>query len=181
MERHEVLTFTPVDHRDARVHRTGFDLNDPYVEHCWGSLIGPSATLLLRRMPTLWIEREPATIAHGELSRTLGLGGGSGANSRLLRSINRVVRYGLATWDREGTGLDVYLQVPELRARQLEGLPEWTRRAHFRLLDAHLQSITERGGIGRDVAVISARLDRVQQPPTVKPVTPTTSTRTLGR
>lgn len=181
MENPDVLTFTPVDHPDARVHRTGFDLTGTYVEHCWSAVIGPSATLLLRRMPTLWIERAPATITYGELSRTLGLGGGSGANSRLMRSIDRVVRHGLATWEREGTGLDVYLQAPELNARQLERLPEWTRRAHLRLLDAHAQSITQRDETGRNVSVISARLDRIQQPRTATPARPTTPTRTIGR
>ena len=63
MENHSVLTFTPVEHPDARVQRLGFDLSDPYVEHCWGPVIGPSATLLLRRIPTLWTDWVPATIS----------------------------------------------------------------------------------------------------------------------
>src|SRR5680860_307720 len=112
MESKEVLTFTPVDHPDARVRRAGFDLSDPYVEHCWGPVIGPSATLLLRRMPALWTERVPATITHNELGRSLGLGAGAGANSRLMNSLDRVVRYGLGAWHEQGRSLDVYLRAP---------------------------------------------------------------------
>ena len=81
MENHSVLTFTPVEHPDARVQRLGFDLSDPYVEQCWGPVIGPSATLLLRRIPTLWTDWVPATISHEELARSLGLAAGTGANS----------------------------------------------------------------------------------------------------
>ncbi len=106
------------------MQRVGFDLTDPYVEQCWGPVIGPSATLLVRRMPTLWTERVPATITHGELARSLGLGAGAGANSRLMHSIDRVVRYGLATWHEEGRSLDVYLQAQGLEAHRLDRLPE---------------------------------------------------------
>lgn len=181
MENHDVLTFTPVNHPDARVQRVGFDLTDLYVEQCWSSVVGPSATLLLRRMPALWIERDPATITHDELTRTLGLGAGTGANSRLMRSIDRVVRYGLATWHEEGRSLDVYLQVPGLKPHQLDGLPEWTRRAHDRLLDAHVRQLADREETVSNVAAITVRLDRLQHPRTLKPVTPSTHTRATGR
>ena len=43
MENHDVLTFTPVENPDPRVQRVGFDLTDPYVEQCWGPVVGPSA------------------------------------------------------------------------------------------------------------------------------------------
>lgn len=62
MENHTVLTFTPVDHPDARVQRLGFDPAGPNVEQCWGPVIGPSATL--------WTERVPATVTHEELARS---------------------------------------------------------------------------------------------------------------
>ncbi len=94
MENQTVLTFTPVDHPDARVQRVGFDLADPYVVQCWGQVIGLSATLLLRRMSILRSERVPATITHEELARSLGLGAGTGTNSRLLHAIDRTARFG---------------------------------------------------------------------------------------
>lgn len=60
MERDRILRFTPVDHPDDRVQRVGFDLTDPYVEQCWSAVVGPSSTLLLRRMPDLWAVNSPA-------------------------------------------------------------------------------------------------------------------------
>jgi len=181
MENHDVLSFTPIEHPDPRVQRVGFDLTDPYVEQCWGPVVGPSATLLLRRMPTLWTERVPATITHGELSRTLGLGAGAGANSRLMHSIDRLVRYRLATWHEKGQSLDVYQQAPGLLPHQLERLPEWTRQAHARLLDAHVQRIGERDETAPKVAAITARLDRLQHPRSIDAATPTAPTRAVGR
>ena len=181
MDNRDALTFTPVDHPDARVRRVGFDLTDPYVEQCWGPVIGPSATLLLRRMPTLWTERVPATITHRELARSLGLGAGAGANSRLMHSIDRLVRYRLASWHEESRSLDVYLQAPGLEPHRLDRLPEWTQRAHERLLGGHVQQIVEHEETGPKVAAITARLDRLERPRTIEPATPPAPARAIGR
>ena len=181
MENHEVLSFTPVDHPDARVRRAGFDLSDPYVEQCWGPVIGPSATLLLRRMPTLWTERVPATITHSELGSSLGLGAGAGANSRLMNSLDRVVRYGLGAWHEQGRSLDVYLRAPGLLPHQLERLPEWARRAHERLLDAPVHRLAEPEDTGPKVAAVTARLDRLRPPRVIEPANVPVRTRASGR
>jgi len=134
-----------------------------------GPVIGPSATLLLRRTPMLWTERVPATISHSELGRTLGLGAGAGANSRLKNSLDRVVRYGLGAWHEQGRSLDVYLRAPGLSPHHLERLPKWTRRAHERLLDAHVRQLTGPEAAGPKVAAVTARLDRLQRPRAVEP------------
>lgn len=181
MENHDVLTFMPVEHPDPRVQRVGFDLTDPYVEQCWGQVLGPSAMVLLRRMPTLWTERVPATITHEELSRTLGLGPGAGSNSRLSRSIDRLVRYQLAAWHEEGRSLDVYQRAPGLSPRQIERLPDWTRRVHERLLGAHVQQLADRDETGPRVAAIAARLDRLQRPHAVAQAPPSAPARAVGR
>ena len=164
MEPSDVLTLTPIDHPDERVSRVGFDLTSPYVEQCWGPVVGPSATMLLRRMPTLWTERVPATITHRELARSLGLGGGTANNSRLAYTLDRINRFGLATWDRQAGTLDVYLQVAGLTQPQLHRLPEWTQRAHERLLDSHVRQLDEHQQATPRVAAITTRLDRLQQP-----------------
>jgi len=165
MEPERTLYFTPVDHPDARVQRIGFDLTDPYVEQCWSAVVGPSSTLLLRRMPVLWVARVPAEIDAGELSRSLGLGFGVGENSRLVNTLQRLVRYGLASPAVDGAGLDVYRQVAPLAPRQLARLPEWTRDAHERLFGAHLEQIDESARHQTNVASITARLDRLQHGP----------------
>jgi hypothetical protein len=163
MERDRTLCFTPVDHPNARVRRIGFDLTDPYVEHCWSAVIGPSSTLLLRRLPTLWVARVPAEIDASELSQSLGLGGGVGEHSRLVNTLQRLVRFGLAAPAVDGAGLDVYRQVAPLSGRQLARLPEWTRDAHERLFGTHLEQIDHGARHQASVASITARLDRLQQ------------------
>ena len=123
MERDQTLRFTPVDHPDTRVQRVGFDLNDPYVEQCWSAVVGPSSTLLLRRMTVLWLAQVPAQIGASELSQSLGLGVGVGERSRLANTLNRLVQFGLARPAPDGAGLDVYRQVAPLSPRQVSRVP----------------------------------------------------------
>lgn len=162
MERDRILQFTPVDHPDARVQRVGFDLTDPYVEQCWSAVIGPSSTLLLRRLPTLWVERVPAEIAANELATSLGLGEGTGQHSRLTYTLSRLAQFRLiAPADDAGT-FDVYRQVPPLAGHQLERVPQWTRDTHERLFGTHLEQIDDLAQHQASVASITARLDRIQ-------------------
>ncbi|MGQ0823795.1 MAG: hypothetical protein ACT4OX_01985 [Actinomycetota bacterium] len=162
MKRDGTLSFTPVDHPDARVQRVGFDLTDPYVEQCWSAVVGPSSTLLLRRLPALWVTQVPAEIDARELSQSLGLGTGVGAHSRLNTTLQRLARYGLARPVSDGSGLDVYLQVAPLNERQVARLPQWTRDAHERLFGAHLDQIDHLARHHANVESITARLDRLQ-------------------
>jgi len=156
------LKFTPVDHPDARVRRIGFDLTDPYVEQCWSAVIGPSSTLLLRRLPTLWVNQVPAEIDAAELSGSLGLGAGVGERSRLASTLDRLVNFGLARTAPDSAGLEVYRQVPPLTQRQLARVPEWTRAAEERLLGAHLTQVDDSVRHRANVVSITARLDRLQ-------------------
>ncbi|MGZ7019242.1 MAG: hypothetical protein ACXVL8_18900 [Acidimicrobiia bacterium] len=174
MQPDRTLCFTPVDHPDARVQRVGFDLTDPYVEQCWSAVVGPSSTLLLRRLPALWVARVPAEIDAGELSQSLGLGAGAGEHSRLVSTLQRLVRFDLATPAADGTGLDVYRKVAPLTPRQLARAPRWTRDTHERLFGAHLERVDDRARHQTSVASITARLDRLQDGPgrTVDGMTP---------
>lgn len=162
MEPHRTLCFTPVDHPDVRVQRLGFDLTDPYVEHCWSAVVGPSSTLLLRRMPTLWVAQVPAEIGASDLSQSIGLGVGAGKRSRLVNTLNRLVQYGLARPPVDGAGLDVYRQVAPLSPRQLARVPQWSRDAHERLFGAHLAQFDDVTRHQANVASTTARLDRIQ-------------------
>jgi hypothetical protein len=162
MERDRTLSFTPVDHPDERVQRIGFDLADPYVEQCWSSVVGPTSTLLLRRMPALWAARVPAEIGASELSRSLGLGAGVGERSLLMRSMDRLVRYRLARPATTGVGLEVFRQVAPLAPRQLDRAPSWTRDTHERLFSTHLERVDDLASHRAKVASVTARLDRIQ-------------------
>lgn len=163
MERDRILRFTPVDHPDARVKRVGFDLTDPYVEHCWSAVVGPSSTLLLRRMPVLWASQQvPAEVEASKLSRSLGLGVGVGERSRLVSTMNRLVQYRLARPAPEGAGLKVFRQVSPLTPRQLERVPQWTRDTHELFLSAHLEQFDDVARHQANVAWVTTRLDRIQ-------------------
>ena len=162
MERDRILRFTPVDHPDSRVQRVGFDLRDPYVEQCWSAVVGPSSTLLLRRMQELWDVDRPGGIGAVELSRSLGLGLGVGERSRLMTTMSRLVQYRLARPVPDGAGLEVFRQVPPLTPHQLDRVPQWTRDTHERLLDTHLEQFDDLTQHQANVASITARLDRIQ-------------------
>lgn len=181
MERDRILQFTPVDHPDARVQRVGFDLTDPYVEQCWSAVIGPSSTLLLRRLPTLWVERVPAELSAVDLSRSLGLGAGLGKRSRLADTLDRLVYHRLARPSTDRTGLDIYRQVPPLAGQQLERVPQWTRNTHQRLLGDHLEQIDDLAQHQASVASITARLDRIQHGSTGRTNGMAPSGKALGR
>ncbi len=160
MERDRVLTLAPINHPDRQVRRVGFDLSDTYVEQCWSAVVGPSAVVLLRRMPELWSHEVPARIRADELSRSIGLGAGTGANSRLVATMDRLSKFGLA---RRGPGpdqLDVFLEVAPLRDNQLERVPKWTRDAHERLFSAHLEGFD--GVAEHRAKVTSAAVDLEQ-------------------
>ena len=163
MEEHNALTFAPVEHPNPQVRQVGFDLEHPYVERCWSAVVGPSSTLLLRRVAALWVDDVPARIDAAELSRSLGLGASVSDRSRLVNTLDRLVRFGLAQPARDGAGLDVHRQVAPLSGRQLDRAPEWTRRAHDALLGTHLDQLAT---TPTQPLSMTARLDRLQHSPT---------------
>lgn len=151
-------------HPDLRVRRLGFELTHPYVEQCWGAILGPSGVAVLRRMPTLWRESEPARMSSAEFAATFGLTGGTGEYGKFNRTLNRLVQFRLAHWVDEGAVLGVFTEVAPLSERALDRVPDWTRSAHQHLLGEHLDGIATRNDHRASVADISARLDRLQQP-----------------
>jgi hypothetical protein len=166
MDHDPLLTFSPLNHPNPKVQRVGFELTDPYVEQCWAAVVGPSSTLLLRRMPVLWTERVPAEIPTTELSRSIGLGSGTGHSSRLTGILRRLEQFRLVrptgtTYDH----FDVFVDVPPLTRGQLDRVPEWTRTTHHRLFGAHLDGLADRSDRQAKIASVTARLDRLQHPP----------------
>lgn len=187
MQNHTVLTFTPVDHPDAHVQRVGFDLADPYLEQCWGPVIGPSATLLLCRMSTQWSDRVPATITQGELARSLGLGAGTLANSRLVHAVDRTVRFGFASGTSKGvrsTCSSKHLGWFSAGCSGSLGGPDKRTSGSSTLLDAHRSHFSVLDDTVRKVAAMTARLDRLQrapQHPSRGPNRPHLDRRTMSR
>ena len=98
MEPTEHIAIHAAPHPVPQVQRAGFPLDHPYLDHCWAPVLGPSGTLLLRLLPWLWKQSAPVEIAIVDLSRSLGLGAGTGRNSPARRTIDRLVGFRLASW-----------------------------------------------------------------------------------
>jgi hypothetical protein len=130
-------------HPDFEVQRAGFPLDHRYVEQCWAPVIGPSSTLLLRRLPWLWRAGTTVNVDIGDLGRSLGLGAGTSSNSIIGRTLERIVAFRFGEWWAAGE-LDVFTEARPLSPRQLEHLPTWTRVLHEQLLDAHLGQLADR-------------------------------------
>ena len=165
MDTPDVVVFHPTAHPVPEVHRFGFPLDHPYVEHCWTPSLGPTSVLLMRRVASLWQERTPAVVPTSDLGRMLGVGPGTGRQGALWRTLERIVRLRFGAWTGEPGELALYSEVPPLLDRQLHRVPAPTRRAHERLLSAHLEHLTQ--GAARDtpatpVSDMTARLDRLE-------------------
>ncbi len=98
------------------------------------------------------------------LAQTLGLGPGTGQHGRFNRALDRLAQFRLAEWIEPGRSIAVYTEVAPLRDHRLGRLPEWTREAHERLLDAHLDRIAAVKDYSAQVAEVTARLDRFERP-----------------
>ncbi len=167
MDTTEHIAIHAAPHPVSRVQRAGFPLDHPYMDHCWAPVLGPTGTLLLRRLPWLWMEAAPVEMPLVELSRSLGLGAGTGRHSPAWRTIERLVGFRFASWRGPGD-LDVYVAVPPLSPRQLDRLPAVTRRHHDQLLSRHVEELAAPMGPSIPPEPSAAaralqRLDRLQQ------------------
>lgn len=114
---------------DPVLDALGHDPRSGYVEQYWLSILGPSATLLLRRLAA-GLEAKPDgfDLDPGLWALELGLGNRGGKHGPFWRSIDRACRFGMA--QRNGEVLAVRRKLPPLTARQIDRLPNHLRRAH---------------------------------------------------
>ena len=145
MEPQHLVRLHPVAHPSAQVHRAGFGLDHPYIEQCWAPLLGPTSTLLLRRLPVLWHEHEHVEIEIGELARSLGLGASTGRHGSLQHTLDRLVRFRFADSE-EPLDLRVFTEVAPVPTRQLDRLPQWCQNRHVHLLGEHLDRLAQQHG-----------------------------------
>ena len=117
---------------DPAVQAVGFPVHDPYVELLWLLLIGPFTTRLVRRLGW-WAEACPdgVTVQLAELAGWLGIGSSVGTSSTVQRSLRRLVRFGLASWDGH---LAVRTVLPPLSERHLQRLSPALQDARGRLI-----------------------------------------------
>lgn len=121
---------------DPLVDEYGFDFRSRYVERFWLGSLGPSTTLLLRRIADGFdiepdgFELDLATTAGG-----LGLAARGGKHSPFMRALVRTTKFGLARL--HGDTFEVRRRIPPLNLAQLSRLPEDLRAEHASWQRAH--------------------------------------------
>lgn len=120
--------------RDPLVDAYGHDPRSLYVETFWLPVLGPSTTLLLRRLAAC-LEASPAGTAINvtTTSRALGLGERTGRNGPLMRTVARMVDFEMARISGPGS-IAVRTSLPPLPRRHIARLPE-ALRDELALLD----------------------------------------------
>jgi hypothetical protein len=131
-------TTSPVHLRawsDDLVAQAGWPVHSPYTELVAASVLGPSATLLLRHLAfeLLTGGQDPVVVDLEEVGRCLGLGGGNGRNSKLNRTLGRLIQFGYVK-PLGGEGLLVRTHVAPLSERQLARGGSRVRRLHQELM-----------------------------------------------
>ena len=114
---------------DAVVENFGHAPRSVYVETYWLPILGPSATWAMRRL-TAWLDATPDgyELSLSEFGRELGLGAGTARNAAVVRTLARLVVFGLA--EPRGDDFAVRVMLAPLTRRQLQFLPEALAAQH---------------------------------------------------
>lgn len=115
---------------DPALDPVGHDVRSVYVERFWLSVLGPSASWILRRLAE-GLERHPQgyNVDLPSMARSIGLGGLPGRNAPFLRGMSRTTTFGLARFTTETT-LEVRRRIPTLSPTQVNRLPRSLRAEH---------------------------------------------------
>jgi hypothetical protein len=95
-------------------------------------VLGPSATWALRRLAGMAVANDELTVSLEDFAAALGLGHGTGRNAPVIRTLERLVHFGLARWQHHA--LEVREAVPTLTERHLRRLPPMSPAAHHHVL-----------------------------------------------
>lgn len=118
---------------DPVVERCGFPVNSVYVESAWLPILGPSATLALRRLGLLATAApEGVEVNLGQLAGDLGIGKGTGRNSVIVRTVRRLCSFGMAQW--RGGELAVRTAVAPLPTRYADRLSPSAGAVHRQMV-----------------------------------------------
>jgi hypothetical protein len=107
-----------------------YELRSEYVERFWLGVLGPSVTLLLRRLAR-GFDHHPGgyVIDVADTARAIGLGSSTARNSPMSRTLERACMF--STMRRTGHDqYEVRRELPRLNPRQLSRLPAVVRGAH---------------------------------------------------
>lgn len=127
------VTITVLPLPDPVVEQAGFTVASPYVEAVWLAVLGPSATWALRRLGTMATVRpEGVRVELAQFAASLGLGSSTGRNSTVVRTLRRLVAFGMAEW--RGDAFLVRRAVGPLPERQLRRVDSVVVERHRRLV-----------------------------------------------
>lgn len=151
---------------DPVVDDDGYDTRSRYVEQFWLSVLGPTATWLMRRL-VAGLEQSPSgyDLDLDATARAMGLGFTRGRSSPFSKALQRCVMFGLAH-PIDG-GLAVRRRVPVVSYRHLRRMPESVQISHAEWLRtaigadefarAHRLATTMRD-LGDEISVIEHHL-----------------------
>jgi hypothetical protein len=108
----------------------GHQADSPYVEMFWLPVLGPSATVFVRRV-NLYLADNPDGFSIGavELSRELGLGHSQSRHAPLSRAIHRCIRFGV-TRRKSTANFAMHRVIAPLPEHLVVLLPPMLQRAH---------------------------------------------------
>ena len=110
--RPELIELHATPHPVPALRRSGFALDHPYLEQCWGPLIGPSSVALLRHCAARLAEAGgPVRVSTADLAAQLGRKPARGAHSPLWHTVDRLVRFSFARSSEDHARLAVYTSV----------------------------------------------------------------------
>lgn len=114
---------------DEALTAVGHDPRSAYVEQYWLPILGPSATLLMRRIALGFDDRKDGyELECAQWAQELGIGMRGGKNGPFWRAIDRTCRFGTA--QRNGDLLMVRPLLPPLSMHQVVRLPDHLRISH---------------------------------------------------
>ncbi|MCU1462863.1 MAG: hypothetical protein JWO37_2938 [Acidimicrobiales bacterium] len=115
---------------DPVIDALGHDPRSPYVERFWLGILGPSTTLLMRRLAA-GMEASPNgfDLSLSEAARALGIGGFGGKGSPFVRALMRCCTFDLAHLAPDGV-FAVRRKLPPLNRRQVSRLSETLQAEH---------------------------------------------------
>ena len=124
------------------MERLGYRPDSAYVEMYWLPILGPSAVLAARRL-NAWAapHADGFAVSLEELGQCLGVGTGIGRRSPIVRSLARLIHFGLARIDSDGYALR--REFPMLSARLLERLPACLIHAHELLIQGSTRGVIQ--------------------------------------
>jgi hypothetical protein len=118
---------------DPTVDERGHDPRSAYVERYWLSVIGPTATWIMRRFAERFdTEPDGFTLDLAHTATSMGLSFAKGLSSPFGKALHRCVMFGLA--QPISDGFAVRRRFPAVARRHLDRLPDDLRAEHDRWL-----------------------------------------------